>query len=83
MNKIVDAFWEKLLVLPTLPKNAEVPWVPESFQDGASGSRTACHEDLGEDGAFHVCSCLKVISLTPVFKSFADSVVPDCVRTLS
>ena len=26
---------------------AEVPWVPENFQVGASGSPTACHVDIG------------------------------------
>ena len=32
---------------------AEVPWVLVRFQVGASGSPTACHDDLAEDGTFH------------------------------
>ena len=71
------------MVFPTFPQMARHPGCPRFFQVGASGLPTACHEDLGEDGAFHVCSCLKVTSLTPVLKSFADSVVSECVRTLS
>ena len=34
-------------------QEAEVPSVLESFQVGASGCPTACHEDLGADGASH------------------------------
>ena len=34
--------------------------MPESFQVGASGSPSACHEDFGDDGEFQDCSCLKV-----------------------
>ena len=37
------------MVPPILPRRLRVPSVPESFQAGASGSPTACHEDFGAD----------------------------------
>ena len=48
---------------PNGSQKAEVPWVPESFQVGASGSPTASHEDFGDDGVSQGFSCLKVTSL--------------------
>ena len=71
---IIAHFFLRSNGAPDVSQNAEVPCVPESSQVGASGSPTACHEDLDEDGASHVCSNLKLTSLTPVFKSFEDSV---------
>ena len=49
VNKIAHAFLVRQWCLRFFPKKAEVPWVPESFQVGASGPPTACHEDFGAD----------------------------------
>ena len=71
------------MLLPIFPQKAEVHWVPESFQVGALGSPTACHEDFGDDGVSQGCSCLKMTSLLPDFKGYADSVVLELVKKLS
>ena len=46
------------MAAPKISLKAHVPWVPESFQVGGSGCPTACHEDLGADGASKGCSYL-------------------------
>ena len=60
---------------PDISHKAEVPWVPDSFQVGASGSPTTCHEDFGDDGVSQGCSCVKLISSLLDCEGFADSVV--------
>ena len=70
-------------MLPIFRTEAEVPWVPESFQVGASRSPIACHEDFGDDGVSQGCSCLKMMSLLPDCEGFADSVAQGLVCKLS
>ena len=68
-------FCLRTMVPPKFPKKAEVPWVPKSFEVGASGSPTACHEYFGDDGVSENFSYLKMTSVIPDFRGFANSAV--------
>ena len=83
VNVIAHAFLGWQWCLPNGSQKAEVPWVPESFQEDASGSPTASREDFGDDGVPQGLSCLKVTSLLSDLTSFADSVVLGLVCKLS
>ena len=62
MTKIAPTLWVRQWCL-RFSQKAEVPWVPESFQVGASGCPTGCHEDLGAEEASKGCLCSMVLSL--------------------
>ena len=83
VNVIAHRFFLAGNGAPDISRKAEVPWVPESFQVGASGFPTASHEDSGDDGVSQGCSCLKLISLLPDCEGFADAAVQGLVCKLS
>ena len=63
-----------------LPIKAEVPRVPENCQVRASGSPTACHEDVGNDEVSQGSQRLLMLEIdviAPRFQQSWDSSV-DC-----
>ena len=64
MKKIVDAFFGKQWCSRRFRK-CRCTLGAREFQVGASGSPTACHEDSGEDGAFHVLLMLESDTVDP------------------
>ena len=70
MSKIAHVFFGKQWYSRHFTKCRGTPVCPESFQVGASGSPTACHEDLGEDGASHVCLRLESDIIDPSHQKF-------------
>ena len=64
VNVIAHTFFGRGNGAPDISQKAEVLWVPESFQVGASGSPTACHEDFGDDGVS--VACVHILSLNQV-----------------
>ena len=69
VNKIAHALWTRQWCLAFFPKGRSTL----SFQVGALGPPTACHEDFGADEVSKSCSCLTVPSLFSAFHSIEES----------